>query len=54
MTTLIISGIQGVEQAYHNCVTQVQLYGPTNFSPVIRHVARFAMDESQKQQASVS
>jgi len=46
------SGIQGIEQAYHNCVTQVQLYGPTNFSPVIRHVARFAMDESQKQQAS--
>jgi len=46
------SGIQGIEQAYHNCVTQVQLYGPTNFSPVIRHVSRFAMDESQKQQAS--
>ena len=22
----------------------VQLYGPTNFSPVLRHVARFAAD----------
>merc|ERR1712173_212116 len=27
---------------YHNSLHNVQLYGPTNFSPVIRHVANFA------------
>ncbi|KAJ9595947.1 hypothetical protein L9F63_012840 [Diploptera punctata] len=35
-------GIAGVLEAYRNCIRQVQLYGPTNFSPVINHVARFA------------
>ncbi|XP_063221686.1 copine-8-like isoform X2 [Bacillus rossius redtenbacheri] len=34
--------VSGVLEAYHNCVRQVQLYGPTNFAPVINHVARFA------------
>jgi len=28
--------------AYNNSLYNVQLYGPTNFAPVIRHVARFA------------
>jgi hypothetical protein len=32
----------GVLEAYRNCIRQVQLYGPTNFSPIINHVARFA------------
>ncbi|XP_046386198.1 copine-8-like isoform X2 [Ischnura elegans] len=36
-------GIDGVLAAYRNCIMQVQLYGPTNFSPVINHVAKFAM-----------
>lgn len=36
------SGVQGIIDAYRNCITQVQLFGPTNFSPVINHVARFA------------
>lgn len=36
------SGVDGVLGAYHNCIRQVQLYGPTNFAPVINHVARFA------------
>lgn len=35
-------GIEGVLEAYYNSLQHVQLYGPTNFSPVIRHVARFA------------
>ncbi|KAK3101053.1 hypothetical protein FSP39_000607, partial [Pinctada imbricata] len=35
-------GIQGVLQAYYASIQRVQLYGPTNFSPVINHVARFA------------
>lgn len=32
----------GVLAAYHSCIRQVQLYGPTNFAPVINHVAKFA------------
>lgn len=32
----------GVINAYHHCIRSVQLYGPTNFSPVINHVAKFA------------
>ncbi|XP_046386200.1 copine-8-like [Ischnura elegans] len=36
------NGIEGVLSAYRNCVPRVQLYGPTNFSPVIHHVAKFA------------
>lgn len=34
--------ISGVLEAYRACIRQVQLYGPTNFSPVINHVGRFA------------
>ena len=33
-------GIDGVLQAYYSSLKNVQLYGPTNFSPVINHVAR--------------
>ncbi|XP_013408869.1 copine-8 isoform X2 [Lingula anatina] len=36
------AGLQGVMQAYSNALQKVQLYGPTNFAPVINHVARFA------------
>ena len=39
--------------AYMNAIQSVQLYGPTNFAPVIRHVTKFAHDEAQKQAASV-
>ncbi|OWF55814.1 Copine-8 [Mizuhopecten yessoensis] len=35
-------GVQGILQAYFNSLKNVQLYGPTNFAPVINHVARFA------------
>ena len=28
--------------AYLGAINQVQLFGPTNFSPVINHVAKFA------------
>jgi len=34
------AGIAGVMDAYHRTLQAVQLYGPTNFSPVINHVAR--------------
>jgi hypothetical protein len=35
-------GIQGVLDAYTTCVNKVELYGPTNFAPIILHVAQFA------------
>ncbi|XP_012672772.2 copine-8 isoform X3 [Clupea harengus] len=35
-------GIDGVMEAYYQSLKSVQLYGPTNFSPVINHVARYA------------
>ncbi|XP_050963128.1 copine-8 [Labeo rohita] len=36
------NGIEGVMEAYYQSLKSVQLYGPTNFSPVINHVARYA------------
>ncbi|ESO91349.1 hypothetical protein LOTGIDRAFT_209681 [Lottia gigantea] len=44
------NGVQGVLQAYYNAIRHVQLYGPTNFAPVINHVSQFAatvLDGSQ-------
>ena len=35
-------GVQGILDAYRTALGQVQLYGPTNFSPIINHVARIA------------
>ncbi|XP_036375906.1 copine-8 [Megalops cyprinoides] len=36
------TGIDGVMEAYYQSLKSVHLYGPTNFSPVINHVARYA------------
>uniref|UniRef100_A0A6Q2XW56 C2 domain-containing protein n=1 Tax=Esox lucius TaxID=8010 RepID=A0A6Q2XW56_ESOLU len=36
------TGIDGVMEAYYQSLKSVCLYGPTNFSPVINHVARYA------------
>ncbi|XP_026058973.1 copine-8-like [Carassius auratus] len=36
------SGIEGVLEAYYQSLKSVHLYGPTYFSPVINHVARYA------------
>lgn len=47
-------GIQGIIEAYRICLPQIKLYGPTNFSPIINHVARFAATATQQQTASVS
>ncbi|XP_065064940.1 copine-3-like [Rhopilema esculentum] len=41
------AGLNGILDAYQNALRSVQLYGPTNFSPVIRHVSRFAAEESK-------
>jgi hypothetical protein len=40
--------IQGVAQAYISALHTVQLYGPTNFAPIIKHVAAFARAASTK------
>ncbi|XP_056372191.1 copine-5-like [Oenanthe melanoleuca] len=43
-------GIAGVLEAYQRSLRCVQLYGPTNFAPVVNHVARSAatvLDGSQ-------
>ena len=36
------AGIPGLISAYYTSLNMVQLSGPTNFSPVINHVAKFA------------
>ncbi|XP_019405582.1 PREDICTED: copine-3 isoform X2 [Crocodylus porosus] len=46
------NGIQGIVEAYRACLPQVKLYGPTNFSPIINHVAKFAAAAAQQQTAS--
>ena len=50
---LICSGIAGVLDAYRTCLNYVQLYGPTNFAPIIYHVAKFAGVAQQEQGAKV-
>ncbi|XP_066527457.1 copine-9 [Hoplias malabaricus] len=37
-------GIEGVLEAYYECLRTVQLYGPTNFAPVINQVAQSARE----------
>ncbi|XP_008291015.1 copine-8 [Stegastes partitus] len=44
------TGIEGVMEAYYQSLKSVQLYGPTNFSPVINHVARYAASVSDGSQ----
>ncbi|RXN27952.1 copine-3 isoform X1 [Labeo rohita] len=46
------AGVEGVVEAYRMCLPQVKLYGPTNFSPIINHVARFAQQALQQNTAS--
>ncbi|XP_072234221.1 copine-3-like isoform X1 [Leuresthes tenuis] len=46
------TGIEGVVLAYQQCLPQVKLYGPTNFSPIINHVAHFGRQALQQQSAS--
>ena len=37
-------GIPGILGAYHQCINTVQLYGPTNASPIIGNVAKMARE----------
>ncbi|XP_019366540.1 PREDICTED: copine-1 isoform X1 [Gavialis gangeticus] len=45
-------GVQGIVDAYRQALPQIQLYGPTNFSPIINHVARFAAQAAQQRIAA--
>lgn len=47
------SGIQGVVEAYHNAIRSVQLWGPTNFAPIINHGAKFAADAKKNVEIQV-
>ncbi|CAG7726970.1 unnamed protein product, partial [Allacma fusca] len=38
--------IPGVLESYRSCIRQVQLWGPTNFAPIIRDVAAMALQNS--------
>uniref|UniRef100_A0A2R9C242 Copine-1 n=1 Tax=Pan paniscus TaxID=9597 RepID=A0A2R9C242_PANPA len=46
------AGIQGIVDAYRQALPQVGLYGPTNFAPIINHVARFAAQAAHQGTAS--
>lgn len=50
----LVSGIQGVLDAYRCALTNVQLWGPTNAAPIINHVARFAEKADMDPKAQVS
>lgn len=46
-------GVEGIAQAYSACLPHIRFYGPTNFSPIISHVARFAAQALQQEKAAV-
>uniref|UniRef100_A0AAV2MEN3 C2 domain-containing protein n=1 Tax=Knipowitschia caucasica TaxID=637954 RepID=A0AAV2MEN3_KNICA len=45
------AGIQGLVQAYQNILPKLQLYGPTNISPIIQKVALTASQEQHAKEA---
>ncbi|KAJ6666467.1 hypothetical protein lerEdw1_020190 [Lerista edwardsae] len=46
------AGIQGVVEAYQNCLPKLQLYGPTNIAPIIQKVAKSASEETNSKEAA--
>uniref|UniRef100_A0A673V748 Copine-2 n=1 Tax=Suricata suricatta TaxID=37032 RepID=A0A673V748_SURSU len=53
-TNPFCSGVDGIAQAYSACLPHIRFYGPTNFSPIVNHVARFAAQATQQQTATPS
>ncbi|XP_068811466.1 copine-2 isoform X2 [Struthio camelus] len=51
-TNPFCSGVEGIVQAYSACLPHIRFYGPTNFSPIINHVARFAAQATQQEFAT--
>lgn len=41
-------------EAYQNCLPKIQLYGPTNVSPIINRLAKVAAGDGNIKDASVS
>uniref|UniRef100_A0A8C6M3R9 Copine I n=1 Tax=Nothobranchius furzeri TaxID=105023 RepID=A0A8C6M3R9_NOTFU len=50
--TLCLTGIEGIVDAYRRVLPQIRLSGPTNFSPIINHVASIASTAAQANTAS--
>uniref|UniRef100_A0A4X2LCC3 Copine-2 n=1 Tax=Vombatus ursinus TaxID=29139 RepID=A0A4X2LCC3_VOMUR len=50
-TNPFCSGVEGIAQAYSACLPHIRFYGPTNFSPIVNHVARFAAHATEQQSA---
>lgn len=46
-------GVEGIAQAYSACLPHIRFYGPTNFAPIINHVACFAAQALQQENAAV-
>uniref|UniRef100_A0A671VNA3 Copine-2 n=1 Tax=Sparus aurata TaxID=8175 RepID=A0A671VNA3_SPAAU len=44
--------VEGIAQAYSACLPHIRFYGPTNFAPIISHVARFAAQALQQEKAA--
>ena len=40
-------------EAYHNAIRSVELWGPTNFAPIINHVAKFAQEAKRNVESQV-
>ncbi|XP_048402486.1 copine-2 isoform X1 [Stegostoma tigrinum] len=51
-TNPFCTGVEGIVQAYTACLPHIRFYGPTNFSPIINHVARFANQAIPQQVAA--
>uniref|UniRef100_A0A9J8D9Z8 Copine VII n=1 Tax=Cyprinus carpio carpio TaxID=630221 RepID=A0A9J8D9Z8_CYPCA len=45
--------IQGVVEAYQNCLPKIQLYGPTNVAPIISRIAKLAAGKEPIKDASL-
>ncbi|CAB1323266.1 unnamed protein product [Coregonus sp. 'balchen'] len=52
-TNPFCQGVEGIAQAYSACLPHIRFYGPTNFSPIITHVARFATQALQQETAAM-
>lgn len=48
-----VAGIQGIVEAYRMVLPRLKFSGPTNFSPIINHVASIASSSAQSNTPSV-
>ena len=52
-TNPFCAGMQGVIQAYQHAIRTVSLWGPTNFAPVINHVAKWVHSDQDLYELSL-